>query len=507
MTGERGRALVRVEGLTKTFGPTAALAGVDLTIHAGEVVAVVGHNGSGKSTLVKVLAGLHSLDAGQVVAGATELRFIHQDLGLVGSLSTVENLALGIGGRPWRRLRKADERREARELVRRFGVEVDVDAPIEGLSPAERTIVAIARALRGWDDRREVVLVLDEPTASLHGAEVDQLMAVVRRVADHGAGVLFISHRLDEVLDVADTIVALRNGRVVGDLPRDDADYKLLVELVAGQAVEDLERGSGDRGEPVLEVRDLAGGGIRQLGVTVHAGEVVGLAGILGSGRDEVCAAVFGGSVRTAGVITVGGREISDIRDSIRSGVAFVPGDRHRHGAVMSMTAVENLVSVLVPGTASLWRRVRRGQEMREATEWFKACGVLPARPQMELTQFSGGNQQKVVLAKWLRTKPKVLLLEEPTQGVDIGARAAIHGLVMEAAREGAAVLVASSETKELAQLCDRVLVLAGGVVVDELSGADLTESQILHASVPAQAVTEPSAPTRGSHLYDVMPS
>lgn len=486
MTGEQLRALVRVEGLTKTFGPTTALAGVDLAIHAGEVVAVVGHNGSGKSTLVKVLAGFHSLDGGRVDPGTAEMRFIHQDLGLVGSLSTVENLALGTEGHPWRRLRKAEERREARELVRRFGVDVDVDAPIEVLSPAERTIVAIARALRGWDEQRDVVLVLDEPTAALHGPEVEQLMAVVRAVAGRGAGVLFISHRLDEVLDVADTIVALRNGRVVGNLRRDEADYRRLVELVAGQAVEDLERRPSDPGEPVLQVRDLAGGGIRHFDATVRAGEVVGLAGILGSGRDEVCAAIFGGGARTAGVVTVGGKEIGDIRDSIRRGVAFVPGDRHRHGAVMSMTAVENLVSVLVPGEASPWRRVRRNREAREAARWFGACEVVPARPEMELINFSGGNQQKVVLAKWLRTRPRLLLLEEPTQGVDVGARAAIHRLILDAARQGAAVLVASSETKELAQLCDRVLVLADGVVAGQLSGAELTETQILHASVPA---------------------
>ncbi|MBO0846543.1 MAG: sugar ABC transporter ATP-binding protein [Nocardioides sp.] len=494
MTGAHGRTLVRVEGLTKAFGATTALGGVDLTIHAGEVVAVVGHNGSGKSTLVKLLAGFHSPDGGTVdtrTSGGspTELRFIHQDLGLVGSLSTVENLALGTNTvRPWRRLRRSDERREARELVRRLGVDADVDAPIEMLSPAERTIVAIARALRGWDELPEVVLVLDEPTAALHGAEVDQLMDVVRRVAEHGAGVLFISHRLDEVLDVADTIVALRNGRVVGNLLRSEADYARLVELVAGHAVEELDRRDTGRGTEVLRVRGLSGGAIRLFDASVHAGEIVGLAGILGSGRDDVCAAVFGAAHRTSGAVAVHGREVAagDIRDSIRQGVAFVPGDRHRHGAVMTMTAVENLVSVLIPGATSPWHRVRRRSELREAARWFDACGVLPAQPEMELTQFSGGNQQKIVLAKWLRTQPQLLLLEEPTQGVDVGARAAIHRLIVDAAERGAAVLVASSETKELAQLCDRVLVLADGVVVEELSGSELTENRILHASVPA---------------------
>jgi ribose transport system ATP-binding protein len=495
VTSGQRRPLVRVERLTKFFGSNCALDHVDLTVHVGEVVAVVGHNGSGKSTLVKLLAGFHTPDSGTVDARndagpETELRFIHQDLGLVGSLSTVENLALGStsDGPPWRRLRKAAERRQAAELVAQFGVDFDVDALVQELSPAEQTIVAIARALRGWNEDRDVVLVLDEPTAALHGAEVDRLMAVVRRVAARGAGVLFISHRLDEVLGVADTVLALRNGVVVGNLPCSETDYTGLVELVAGSVVEELQRGPTEHGDVVLRVNALQGGAVRDFEVTVHAGEIVGVAGILGSGRDEVCATIFGGHRRTRGVVRLRDNDLAagDLRQSIRRGAAFVPGDRHRHGAVMTMTAAENLASVRVPGVESRWRRVRKSRESRDVAEWFAACGVVPARPEMLLSQFSGGNQQKVVLAKWLRTRPNLLLLEEPTQGVDVGAKAVIHQLIVETAQGGAAVLVASSEAKELAELCDRVLVLADGVVVDEVAGDELTETRILHASVSA---------------------
>ncbi|WP_432937053.1 sugar ABC transporter ATP-binding protein [Kribbella sp. CA-253562] len=494
MTSEQRRPLVRVQRLTKFFGSTCALDHVDVAVHAGEVLAVVGHNGSGKSTLVKLLAGFHTPDGGTIGLRGddgeqTELRFIHQDLGLVGSLSTVENLALGSAsdGPPWRRLRKGAERLDAIELVAQFGVGFDVDALVQELSPAEQTIVAIARALRGWNDERNVVLVLDEPTAALHGTEVDRLMAVVRRVAERGAGVLFISHRLDEVLGVADTVVALRNGGVVGNLPCSETDYAGLVELVAGSAVEELQRRPAERGDVVLQVKALQGNAIRDFDVTVHAGEIVGVAGILGSGRDEVCGTIFGGRRRTYGSVRLRDNDLApgDLRQSIRRGAAFVPGDRHKHGAVMTMTAAENLESVRVPGVEGRWQRVRKPDEFREVVEWFAACGVVPAQPEMPLSQFSGGNQQKVVLAKWLRTHPNLLLLEEPTQGVDVGAKAVIHQLIVQTANQGAAVLVASSEAKELAQLCDRVLVLADGVVVDEVAGAELTEARILHASVP----------------------
>jgi len=495
MSPARGRALVRIDGLTKSFGATRALDSVSLTIHSGEVLAVVGHNGSGKSTLVKIMAGFHTADGGAIglrgeTGPPTELRFIHQDLGLVETMSTLENLDLGgkHAGSPWLPLRRAAERRLARELVGRFGVDFDVDAPVGDLSPAERTIVAIARALRGWDQDENMLLVLDEPTAALHGAEVERLMAVVRRVAERGAGVLFISHRLDEVLGVADTVLALRNGQVVGDLPCSEVDYAGLVELVAGGSVESLERRDVRHGDQVLRVRGLSGRSISGLDVTVHAGEIVGVAGILGSGRDEVCSLVFGGHERRSGVVELAGHALApgDLRESIRRGAAFVPGDRHQDGAVMTMTGVENLMAVRVPGAESRWRRLRKGRETREAATWFSTYGVVPAKPEMDLSQFSGGNQQKVVLAKWLRTRPRLLLLEEPTQGVDVGAKAVIHRLIATTAGEGTGVLVASSEAKELAELCDRVLVLADGVVVAELGGAELTESRILHASVPA---------------------
>jgi ribose transport system ATP-binding protein len=490
-----GRELVRVKGLTKSFGATRALDAVSLTIHSGEVLAVVGHNGSGKSTLVKVMAGFHTADAGTIglrgeTGPRTELRFIHQDLGLVETMSTLENLGLGgqHRGSPWLPLRRAAERRLARELVGQFGVDFDVDAPVRELSPAERTIVAIARALRGWDEAENMLLVLDEPTAALHGAEVERLMAVVRRVAERGAGVLFISHRLDEVLGVADTVLALRNGQVVGHLPCSETDYAGLVDLVAGGAVHSLERKNTQRGAEVLRVRDLAGRSVDGIDLTVHAGEIVGVAGILGSGRDELCAMIFGGHRRTSGVVELAGQEVApgDLRGSIRGGAAFVPGDRHQDGAVMTMTGAENLMAVRLPGVESRWRRLHKRREAREAVTWFATYGVVPAEPEMDLSQFSGGNQQKVVLAKWLRTQPRLLLLEEPTQGVDVGAKAVIHQLIATAASEGTAVVVASSEAKELAQLCDRVLVLADGATVAELQGDELTEFRILQASVPA---------------------
>jgi ribose transport system ATP-binding protein len=493
MSGPAGRVLLEVKGVSKRFGATRALTGVNLSVHSGEVLAVVGHNGSGKSTLVKVLAKFHHADEGEVLlrqAGSrpVTMRFIHQDLGLVGNLSTVENLSLVKDRRSrwWHRLRHRAEARYAEASVARFGASFDVERPVMGLSTAERTIVAIARALDGWSQDEDVVLVLDEPTAALHGAEAGALMSAVRRVAEQGAGVLFISHRLDEVLGLADTVAALRNGRVVASGACPDFAYDDLVELIAGTTVEEHVNSSAASDRVAFRVGGLAGGSIRRVDLTVREGEIVGIAGQMGSGRDEICSLLFRARPSSGGTMLLDGKELrsSRIGDSIRAGIAYVPGDRRRFGAVMEMTAAENLMSVLDPTTRARWSRVDAKSERREVSQWFERCDVQPRNPSLLLAKFSGGNQQKVVMAKWLRRAPRLLLLDDPTQGVDVGAKAAIHREIAEAAGAGAAVLVASSEERELASLCHRVLVLADGMVVAELQGEDLTEAKVLRAAL-----------------------
>lgn len=505
-------SLLRVRGLSKTFPGLKALDDVSLEVSSGETVALVGQNGSGKSTLVKVLAGVHHPDPGASVElgedGRAGLHFIHQDLGLVGQLSTIENLDLG------RRLGRGallpapvrEEVRRAEELVESFGAPIDVRAPVERLSAAERTIVAIARALDGWEQPRNV-LVLDEPTASLHGDEVDKLFVAVRRVAERGAGVIFISHRLDEVMSIADRVVCLRDGKLIADVPRGGYDHDDLVELIAGEALVAAEEAAPrEAGEPVLRARGIRAATISGMDLELPAGEIVGVSGVLGSGREELAGALFGATPGTVESLEIDGVPVGrlDPRRAIAAGVAYVPGDRHREGAVMKMSVRENVTLPRLRPLRRMGGRLDQRAERAEVARWVERVAIRPAEPERALELFSGGNQQKAVLAKWLRNEPKALLMDEPTQGVDVGAKAGIFELIANAAAAGAGVLVCSSDAKELALICDRVLVMRDGEVVAEVTrGTRLTEAALVRAGlgarqngnggVPAKSETEVS--------------
>jgi ABC-type sugar transport system ATPase subunit len=488
--------LLTVNGLSKTFPGLRALDSVDFSVDSGEIVALVGQNGSGKSTLVKVLTGIYEPDPGARIEAGGErsgeragqaplsIHVIHQDLGLVSQLNTVENLDLvrRHGARSLAPIARRDETEHARRLFEQFQATFDVTVPIAMLTPAERTIVAIARAFDGWDSPQGL-LILDEPTAALHSDEVGRLFTAIRRVAARGAGVIYVSHRLDEVMDLADRVVVLRDGRVVADTAVAKLEHAELVRLIVGSALAESEpRPRGDSGDFALSVHSLAGGLVEGLDVDVRAGEVVGVAGILGSGREHVASLLFGAQPRRGGSVAVHGTQLpaGDPRASIRAGVAYVPGDRHSEGAVMPMRVRENLT---LPDLLRLRRRfgrLDRSAERREVDEWVERVALRPAEPERPLELFSGGNQQKVVLAKWLRNDPRVLLLDEPTQGVDVGAKAAIYDLVHAAAARGAAVLMASSDTAELASVCDRVVVMRDGRAAADVCGADLSEERLV---------------------------
>jgi ABC-type sugar transport system ATPase subunit len=486
------QSLLQVRGLSKTFPGLKALDDVSLEVASGEIVALVGQNGSGKSTLVKVLAGIHQPDPGAEIVlgeeGRAGLHFIHQDLGLVGSLSTIENFDLGrqLGSRALMPSPVRAEARRADELIAGFGIHIDVHAPVERLSAAERAIVAIARALDGWEQPRNV-LVLDEPTAPLAGEEVDKLFVAVRRVAERGAGVIFISHRLDEVMSIADRVVCLRDGKLIADVSRGGYDHDDLVELIAGEALAAAEDAAPRaQGEPVLRAKGIRAPTIAGLDLDLHAGEILGISGVLGSGREEVAATLFGAGQGEVDEIEVDGKPIGrlDPRRAIAAGVAYVPGDRHREGAVMKMTVRENMTLPRLRPLQRIFGRIDQREERQEVDRWIERVAVRPAEPERALELFSGGNQQKVVLAKWLRNEPKALLMDEPTQGVDVGAKAGIFELIANAAASGAGILVCSSDAKELATICDRVLVMRGGEVVAEMTRAKLSEAALVRAGL-----------------------
>ena len=482
--------LMRATGLVKDFPGLRALDEVSLEVASGEIVALVGHNGSGKSTLVKILAGVYTADGGEVEFAtdgdeATELHIIHQDLGLVSELTAIENLGLSDSS-GWDGLAPTHRRRErahARELVRRFGEDFDVDVPVGALAPAQRSIIAIARALDGWTHSKNV-LILDEPTEALHASEVEILFGAVRRVAAAGAGVVFISHRLDEVLDIADRVVVLRDGRKVADVASIGLDHDALVAYVTGApAHQSAQRNpSTQPGEVVLDIEGLSGAGIRDVDVQIRSGEVVGVAGVLGSGRDALPCLVFGATPSRADHYRVAGTDYvqRSPSHSVKRGMAFVAGDRAKLGSIRAMNARENMTLPELRTVTGPLGALRSGQERRIARRLVEQYDVRPARPEQQFAQFSGGNQQKIVFAKWLRNNPRILLLEEPTQGVDVGAKQFIYGEIDRAAERGVAVLVCSSDAKELVRLCDRVLVMREGEVVAELAGDRLTESALV---------------------------
>jgi ribose transport system ATP-binding protein len=487
---------VEIRGLSKTFPGTRALVDVDLDVRPGEVHALVGQNGSGKSTLIKVLAGFHRPDDGATAfvrgesyelgdseaAHAAGLRFVHQDLGLVPTLDAVDNLALGFGYEIGRasRIRWRRQVARARASIEALGYHVNVRTPVERLEPIERTAVAIARALQGLDGH-VALLVLDEPTATMPKPDAERLFEIVERVRRRGVGVLYVSHHLEEVFGLAQRVTVLRDGRAVATRPVAGLDKRQLVELMTGGFVDaqpaDASQTAGE--EEVLRVSGLGARELDGVELTVHAGEVVGVAGITGSGREELCPALFGGRPRT-GEVTVGGRPLEAMRpdQAVALGVGLVPADRHRDGLALAMSVRENLT---LTDLQRFWRRFRLHQrkERTDAAASIMQLAIRAPSAEAPVESLSGGNQQKVVLGKWLRVRPRVLLLDEPTQGVDIAATAEVHQLVDEAARQGAAVLVCSSDEDELERLSDRVVVLRSGRIVAEFRRPSITAQRL----------------------------
>ncbi|MGA0879129.1 MAG: sugar ABC transporter ATP-binding protein, partial [Ilumatobacteraceae bacterium] len=499
-----GPLILDIRDLSKTYPGQVALDHAVLQVRPGEVHALVGQNGSGKSTLIKILGGYVKADHGSEVDLLGEsvdlwslpqdrrrlIRIVHQDLGLVPTLSTVENLGLGrgfargAGGRLlWRR-----EVRRAQTLLLRFGLAPDVRQPVGQLSAAERAAVAIVRALQDWEEGTSGLLILDEPTASLNRGEVDALFREVRRVAEMGVGVLFVSHALDEVLELADRVTVLRDGKVVAaGVEAQSLDARALVELIVGRKASDLYPETRPTvGRELLEAEMIFGITLRGLTFKLYAGEILGFAGLVGSGREEVAGSLFGATPRFAGKVLLNKTKVfATPRDSIRSGLALVPADRKSTGLDPQERLVEHVpLPRLGPAQGRL--RLRHRRLRRDVARWVEQLDVQPPLLSRRMEKFSGGNQQKAVLARWLRTEPKVLLLDEPTQGVDVGAKASIYARITEAASQGLGVIIASSDAEELVHLCHRVLIMRSGAVAAELTGASLTEERLVAETLGA---------------------
>ena len=494
--------VLQFHGLSKTFGATRALVDVDFDVRAGEIHGLVGRNGSGKSTLIKVLSGYHVPDPGSHLqlggrevhlpitgreAASHGLVFVHQDLGLVPAYSVLENIRLNSWeSRGFQRIHWKSERAGVEVELGRFGLEVDPETPVAALSQVDRAIVAIVRAMHHLgQDGTGKVLVLDEPTAYLPTDSVERLFEAVRTVSATGAGVIFVSHRTDEVLTITDRITVLRDGRLIDTVVTAETNEDRLVELILGRSLESfypdpVHALPGDR---VLTVTGLTGALVRDFDLTVDRGEIVGLTGLMGAGHDEIPYYVFGARDAAAGTIVVNGQTLQTSKatptEAIAAGVALLPADRLNLSG-SSVATVEDNVALPV-----LKRYFSRGRLQLAAVRdrvggLLTTFDVRPAMPNLEFSALSGGNQQKALLAKWLQMEPSLLLLHEPTQGVDVGSKADIFSRITEAAEAGTAVVIASAEHEDLANICTRVVVFDSGRVVGTLSGAELTEERIL---------------------------
>lgn len=514
--------VLSVRNLSKTFGGARALRNVSFDVMPGQVHGLLGKNGSGKSTLVKILAGFHAPDEGGEMRFNGEkvslplkpgdyrrlgMSFVHQNLGLVPSLTVLENLRLvqltsgKKGFINWRH-----EEAAARRALERFGLDLDPEDRVDRITPVQRALLAIVRAFEEIEVARQKtgkpgLVLLDEPTPFLPAAGVDQLFALVRSITASGSSVIFISHDIDEVMEITDRITVLRDGEGAGDLSRSEATRDRIIEMIVGRS---LESASVRTALPVAEretyasIRNLTGTMLDRVSIEIKGGEILGLTGLIGSGYDEIPYLLFGAR-SGAGEIAIGGAPAQQQTaitpaSAIQQGLALLPADRQGASGVGSLPIVDNM---LLPDVSRFFRggRMRNGEMVRAALHLGEQFEVRPNDPSLKLSALSGGNAQKVLIARWMNRSPSLLLLDEPTQGVDVGTRQQIFAALREAAGRGMTVICASSEAEQLALICDRVLVFAKGRILREISGSALTKDEISAACYQSAAA---------SHVHDI---
>jgi ribose transport system ATP-binding protein len=495
-----------VEGLSKRFGGALALNNVDLSVRQREVHGLLGSNGSGKSTLIKILAGFHAPEPGGRVrlfghdvplpiqghkARSLGLAFVHQNLGLIPSLSLTENLRLIrlSSGQAWR-ISWRREHDAAAEVFARYGLRLDPRAKVGSLSAVEQALFAIVRAVEDLRSSANAhvgggLLVLDEPTPFLPRVGVEQLFALVRQVVAEGASVIFVSHDIAEVMEITDRATVLRDGMVVGTLETRSASHETFVERIIGRTVVPFhsDTRADNRPRTAIRVEKLVAPGLGPVSLEIGKGEIVGVTGLIGSGFDRICASIYGAAPAQGGrILFESGAEIdlsrTSPKSSLEAGVAYLPADRLGAAGVGELSVVNNVMLPLLDQMRNSFGLDHR-RMIRSARELGAEFGVKPNIPLMPLGSLSGGNQQKALMAKWLQTKPKLILLDEPTQGVDVGARQQLLAALDAASSDGASILLASTDYEQLAQICHRVVVFARGQATIELTGSQVTKDTI----------------------------
>jgi len=488
--------LLRLEGVRKAFPGVLAVREASLDVRGGEVHALVGENGAGKSTLIRILTGAHQADGGTVELDGTPLRWtsplaaagagiaaIYQELDLVPPLSVRANLFLAREDAPLGFIAAAQERRHAREALSRLGVDLDPGARVGDLDVAQQQLVAIARALLA----EARLLVMDEPTATLASGDVERLFAVIHELRGRGIGILFVSHRLEEVMAIADRVTVMRDGSTLGTWPAHELTRERLVELMVGRPLEqEFPKVRVAPGVEVLAVRDLSGGRVSGASFSVHAGEVLGVAGLVGAGRTDLARLIFGADPVESGEILLDGRPVAirTPRDAIRNGICLLTEDRKAQGLVLGLSARDNFALANLDRW-SPWGWVRRGKELSEFERFVAGLRIRVASPEQPARDLSGGNQQKLLLARWLERDSRVLIFDEPTRGIDVGAKHEIYLLINELAARGKAIVMISSDLPEVLGMSDRILVMHRGRIAGEVpEAAAATQEQVLRLAV-----------------------
>ena len=484
--------MLEVSQVSKRFGGTQALSGVGMQVERGEVVALLGENGAGKSTLIKILAGVYTADSGTISYRGQDMThtvrrmpvsFIHQDLGLIDWMTVTENICLTLGySRRFGLIEWGWARKRALRALAKLGAGIDPDLRIQDLTRTEKSLVAIARALMTDAE----ILVLDEPTASLPADEVVRLFGALRRLREQGVGMIYVSHRLDEVFEIADRMVVLRDGRVAGERIVAETTPDETILLIVGKEPSQVFRRPSERpGKPRLEFEEATFGAVGPLDASIHAGEIVGLVGLRGAGQEAVSRALFGVEPLTAGRIRIDGAvaQIGSPRQAMALGVNLVCADRVGELIMPGLSVRENFFVNPLAGGRSMASWLGPRSESARSLRLGETVGLRPNDPALAIELLSGGNQQKVVVGRWLNLKARIYVFEDPTAGVDVGAKAEIYKLFDVALKDGAAILIVSTDFEEISKVCHRALVFDRGRVRRELHGADLSISNLLAAA------------------------
>ncbi len=502
---EHPSIVLAAAGITKTFGNHTALDGVDIAFHRGEVHALLGENGAGKSTLIKILTGAYIPDGGSITVDGEVVNFttpqqaqtlgigtVYQEVNLLPNMTVIDNLF--IGRQPTNRFGLVDKRRmerESREILSTYGLDIDVKAELSTFSVAVQQIIAIARAV----ELSGKVLILDEPTASLDRSEVEKLFGIIRQLRDRGLAIVFITHFLDQVFELSDRVTVLRNGLLVGTQAIASLDRTSLVRMMLGKDLAfhhpDVLGEEGEVGETLMEFEGFGlNNSVRPFDLKIHRGEVVGIAGLLGSGRTEMARLMFGIDQADSGAIKIDGasRQVRNPREAVELGFGFCPEDRKIDGIFGDLSVRENIV-IAMQARLGWFKALNRDEQLEIAGNFIEALDIRTASAELPVKLLSGGNQQKVILARWLATDPRFLILDEPTRGIDVGAHAEIVRMISRLREDGLALVVISSELDEIVSYSSRVVVMRDRKMVAELHGADITPGVIVQtiAAQPAE--------------------